>query len=176
MKKKSKPSKSDGKDAARLPVAELKRRLSALGVDCSRAVERGELEELLRRSEEKLAAVPGDTRSLQPPSGAPDSDGSKKATAESAPTSQTPTQEKRAYGSYAPSGAAENHGSKEVPKGAPLCLSGCVMVVSGVLPSLQRDEFNELVQEYGGAVRSAVLCYAMLAPLPTIVKGTRKRI
>ncbi|XP_013118319.2 replication factor C subunit 1 [Stomoxys calcitrans] len=60
------------------------------------------------------------------------------------------------YQKYKNRSSVLNHGCKEVPKGKPNCLAGLSFLVTGVLESLQRDEANSIVKEYGGKVMSTV--------------------
>ncbi|EFX80623.1 hypothetical protein DAPPUDRAFT_318220 [Daphnia pulex] len=53
-------------------------------------------------------------------------------------------------------GGAKNPGSKPVPEGAPGCLTGLTIVVTGVLESLHREEAEGLVKKYGGKAPKAV--------------------
>ena len=46
-------------------------------------------------------------------------------------------------------------GSKEIPEGAPDCLSGLTFVFTGELESLGRDDAAELVKRYSGKVTGA---------------------
>ncbi|KAH0568972.1 hypothetical protein KQX54_021671 [Cotesia glomerata] len=57
-----------------------------------------------------------------------------------------------AYQQYLHRGGARNPGSKEIPKGAENCLAGLSFVVTGVLESLEREEVDELIKQYGGRV------------------------
>ena len=43
-----------------------------------------------------------------------------------------------------------------LPKGKPMCLSGKSFVVTGVLPSLDRDAAKDFIKEWGGSVKTAV--------------------
>ncbi|KAH0537815.1 hypothetical protein KQX54_001241 [Cotesia glomerata] len=54
-----------------------------------------------------------------------------------------------AYQQYLHRGGARNPGSKEIPKGAENCLAGLSFVVTGVLESLEREEVDELIKQYG---------------------------
>ncbi|MQL84108.1 hypothetical protein Taro_016621, partial [Colocasia esculenta] len=47
-------------------------------------------------------------------------------------------------------------GEKEVPEGAPDCLSGLTFVISGTLDSLEREEAEDLIKRYGGRVTGSV--------------------
>ncbi|KAG8037014.1 hypothetical protein G9C98_004336, partial [Cotesia typhae] len=57
-----------------------------------------------------------------------------------------------AYQQYLHRGGARNPGSKTIPKGAENCLAGLSFVVTGVLESLEREEVDELIKQYGGRV------------------------
>eukprot|EP00020_Sapocribrum_chincoteaguense_P001469 CAMPEP_0170750820 /NCGR_PEP_ID=MMETSP0437-20130122/11130_1 /TAXON_ID=0 /ORGANISM="Sexangularia sp." /LENGTH=1005 /DNA_ID=CAMNT_0011089831 /DNA_START=116 /DNA_END=3134 /DNA_ORIENTATION=+ len=48
------------------------------------------------------------------------------------------------------------HGQKELPRGAPGCLAGKVFLITGVLDSLYRNECEDLIKEYGGAIAKSV--------------------
>ena len=43
-----------------------------------------------------------------------------------------------------------------LPKGKPMCLSGKSFVVTGVLPSLDRDAAKDFIKQWGGSVKTAV--------------------
>ncbi|XP_062197215.1 replication factor C subunit 1-like [Phragmites australis] len=47
-------------------------------------------------------------------------------------------------------------GEKEVPEGAPDCLSGLTFVISGTLDSLEREEAADLIKRYGGRVTGSI--------------------
>ncbi|KAG0530298.1 hypothetical protein BDA96_05G174100 [Sorghum bicolor] len=47
-------------------------------------------------------------------------------------------------------------GEKEVPEGAPDCLSGLTFVISGTLDSLEREEATDLIKRYGGRVTGSI--------------------
>ncbi|XP_052485721.1 replication factor C subunit 1 [Gossypium raimondii] len=47
-------------------------------------------------------------------------------------------------------------GEKEVPEGAPDCLTGLTFVISGTLDSLEREEAEDLIKRYGGRVTGSV--------------------
>ncbi|XP_076902489.1 replication factor C subunit 1-like [Bidens hawaiensis] len=47
-------------------------------------------------------------------------------------------------------------GEKEVPEGAPDCLSGSTFVISGTLDSLEREEAEDLIKRHGGRVTGSV--------------------
>ncbi|KAI8321288.1 DNA replication factor C, large subunit [Martensiomyces pterosporus] len=52
--------------------------------------------------------------------------------------------------------AASAPGSKEIPKGAPGCLSGLTFVVTGEMEALSREQAEDLIKSYGGRVTKAV--------------------
>ncbi|XP_076646066.1 germ line transcription factor 1 isoform X2 [Halictus rubicundus] len=54
------------------------------------------------------------------------------------------------YQQYLQRGGARNPGSKEIPKGAEYCLAGLSFLITGVLESLEREEAEELIKNYGG--------------------------
>ncbi|XP_034941191.1 replication factor C subunit 1 [Chelonus insularis] len=60
------------------------------------------------------------------------------------------------YQKYLHRGGARNPGSKEIPEGAPNCLAGLSFVITGVLESLEREQADELIKQYGGRVVAAV--------------------
>ncbi|KAJ4826253.1 replication factor C subunit 1 [Turnera subulata] len=47
-------------------------------------------------------------------------------------------------------------GEKEVPEGAPDCLSGLTFVISGTLDSLEREEAEDLIKRHGGRITGSV--------------------
>ncbi|XP_015698035.1 replication factor C subunit 1 isoform X2 [Oryza brachyantha] len=47
-------------------------------------------------------------------------------------------------------------GEKEVPEGAPDCLTGLTFVISGTLDSLEREEATDLIKRYGGRVTGSI--------------------
>ncbi|KAL6843023.1 hypothetical protein ACP4OV_027336 [Aristida adscensionis] len=47
-------------------------------------------------------------------------------------------------------------GEKEVPEGAPDCLSGLTFVISGTLDSLEREEATDLIKRHGGRVTGSI--------------------
>ncbi|KAK8941993.1 hypothetical protein KSP40_PGU009582 [Platanthera guangdongensis] len=47
-------------------------------------------------------------------------------------------------------------GEKEVPDGAPDCLSGLTFVISGTLDSLEREEAEDLIKRHGGRVTGSI--------------------
>ncbi|PBC28133.1 Replication factor C subunit [Apis cerana cerana] len=54
------------------------------------------------------------------------------------------------YQQYLQRGGARNPGSKKIPVGAEYCLAGLSFVITGVLDSLEREEAEELIKQYGG--------------------------
>ncbi|KAF7282331.1 hypothetical protein GWI33_002903 [Rhynchophorus ferrugineus] len=60
------------------------------------------------------------------------------------------------YQQYLHRGGPKKHGQKEYPKGTSNCLSNLTFLRTGVLDSLESDEFNNLVQEHGGRIVHAV--------------------
>ncbi len=49
-----------------------------------------------------------------------------------------------------------NKGAKEVPQGQPNCLAGKVFIITGVLDSLEREEAEALIAQYGGSTVKSV--------------------
>ncbi|XP_047324594.1 replication factor C subunit 1-like [Impatiens glandulifera] len=47
-------------------------------------------------------------------------------------------------------------GEKEVPEGAPTCLAGLTIVISGTLDSLEREEAEDLIKRHGGRVTGSI--------------------
>ncbi|KAH8243250.1 hypothetical protein KR032_005944, partial [Drosophila birchii] len=60
------------------------------------------------------------------------------------------------YQKYKNRSSCLNPGSKEIPKGSPNCLSGLTFVVTGVLESMEREEAEAVIKEYGGKVMTVV--------------------
>ncbi|XP_012231846.1 replication factor C subunit 1 [Linepithema humile] len=60
------------------------------------------------------------------------------------------------YEKYLQRGGARNPGSKEIPSGAKNCLAGVTFLITGVLDSLEREEAEDLIQQYGGRTVNAV--------------------
>ncbi|EDX11662.1 GD19753 [Drosophila simulans] len=60
------------------------------------------------------------------------------------------------YQKYKNRSSCLNPGSKEIPKGSPDCLSGLTFVVTGVLESMEREEAESVIKEYGGKVMTVV--------------------
>ena len=68
-----------------------------------------------------------------------------------------PTASKRKWHPGAGAGITPpNAGTKTAPKGKPGCLSGKNFCITGVLDSLEREEAEQLVQQYGGTIKSGV--------------------
>lgn len=59
------------------------------------------------------------------------------------------------FGAHANSAAPAAAGQKEVPQGAENCLTGLSFVFTGLLQTLQREEGQNLVKQYGGKVTGA---------------------
>ncbi|CAM2710786.1 unnamed protein product [Rotaria socialis] len=83
------------------------------------------------------------------------------ATISAAPTAKQldPKQRQRqamAYKNFLNRGGPDAPGSKEIPQGADGCLKSLTFVITGVLPSLERDECTKIIQYYGGRVTTAV--------------------
>ncbi|KAK8795481.1 hypothetical protein WA158_000138 [Blastocystis sp. Blastoise] len=55
-----------------------------------------------------------------------------------------------------PSKPPPHKGSKAIPVGEEGCLEGLAFVLTGVNDSLEREEMKELIEKYGGVVRTAV--------------------
>lgn len=60
------------------------------------------------------------------------------------------------YQQYLNRGGPKNHGSKELPKGKVDCLSNLIFLRTGVLDSLESEEFENLIKEHGGKVVHSV--------------------
>uniref|UniRef100_A0A6P7FBV7 Replication factor C subunit 1 n=1 Tax=Diabrotica virgifera virgifera TaxID=50390 RepID=A0A6P7FBV7_DIAVI len=60
------------------------------------------------------------------------------------------------YQKYKNRGGPKMHGQKELPKGNPDCLKGITFLRTGVLDSIDGEEFQNLVVEHGGRVVHAV--------------------
>lgn len=56
------------------------------------------------------------------------------------------------YQQYKNRGGPKHHGSKELPKGKPDCLKNLTFLRTGVLDSLESEEFENLINEHGGRV------------------------
>ncbi|CAF1092558.1 unnamed protein product [Adineta steineri] len=61
-----------------------------------------------------------------------------------------------AYKSFLNRGGPDAPGSKDIPQGAEGCLKLLTFVITGVLPSLERDECKRIIESYGGRVTTAV--------------------
>ncbi|CAF4337324.1 unnamed protein product, partial [Adineta steineri] len=57
-----------------------------------------------------------------------------------------------AYKSFLNRGGPDAPGSKDIPQGAEGCLKLLTFVITGVLPSLERDECKRIIESYGGRV------------------------
>lgn len=60
------------------------------------------------------------------------------------------------YQKFLQRGGPEHHGMKEIPKGKPNCLNNLCFLRTGVLDSLENDEFESLIKEHGGRTVHAV--------------------
>ncbi|CAF2580968.1 unnamed protein product [Rotaria sp. Silwood2] len=60
------------------------------------------------------------------------------------------------YKSFLNRGGPDAPGSKDIPQGAEDCLKSLTFVITGVLPSLERDECKKIIESYGGRVTTAV--------------------
>lgn len=60
------------------------------------------------------------------------------------------------YAAYMRRDGPKNPGSKPVPIGKSDCFAGLKFLVTGVLDSLDRDEFKKIVEKYGGSCISGV--------------------
>lgn len=83
------------------------------------------------------------------------------ATFSAAPTAKQldPAERKRrtmVYKSFLNRGGPDALGTKEIPQGAQGCLKSLTFVITGVLPSLERDECKKIIESYGGRVTTAV--------------------
>jgi replication factor C subunit 1 len=83
------------------------------------------------------------------------------ATISAAPTAKQldPVQQQRriiAYKSFLNRGGPDAPGTKDIPQGAEGCLKSLTFVITGVLPSLERDECKKIIESYGGRVTTAV--------------------
>ncbi|KAJ8915620.1 hypothetical protein NQ315_003404 [Exocentrus adspersus] len=56
------------------------------------------------------------------------------------------------YQKYKSRGGPKHHGEKEIPQGKPDCLKNITFLRTGVLDSLESNEFEDLVKEHGGRV------------------------
>jgi replication factor C subunit 1 len=83
------------------------------------------------------------------------------ATISAAPTAKQldPVERQRriiAYKSFLNRGGPDSPGTKDIPQGAGGCLKSLTFVITGVLPSLERDECKKIIESYGGRVTTAV--------------------
>ncbi|KAK9869471.1 hypothetical protein WA026_003226 [Henosepilachna vigintioctopunctata] len=60
------------------------------------------------------------------------------------------------YQQYLNRSGPKNYGGKEYPKGKPDCLSGLCFLRTGVLDSLETEEFEDMVKKHGGRTVNAV--------------------
>ncbi|KAG5878665.1 hypothetical protein JTB14_015598 [Gonioctena quinquepunctata] len=60
------------------------------------------------------------------------------------------------YQKYKNRGGPKHHGEKELPKGTPNCLKNLTFLRTGVLDSLDGEEFENLTKEHGGRVVHSV--------------------
>ena len=60
------------------------------------------------------------------------------------------------YQNYLNRGGARNPGSKEIPEGAENCLANLSFLITGVLDSLEREEAESIIKQYGGKILHAV--------------------
>lgn len=60
------------------------------------------------------------------------------------------------YQNYLNRGGPKNHGLKELPKGKPDCLGNLCFLRTGVLDSLDGEDFESLVKQHGGRVVHSV--------------------
>ena len=83
------------------------------------------------------------------------------ATISAAPTAKQldPAERQRrmiSYKNFLNRGGPDAPGSKDIPQGAEGCLKSLTFVITGVLPSLERDECKKIIESYGGRVTTAV--------------------
>ena len=83
------------------------------------------------------------------------------ATISAAPTAKQldPIERQRrviAYKTFLNRGGPDALGTKDIPQGAQGCLQSLTFVITGVLPSLERDECKKVIESYGGRVTTAV--------------------
>lgn len=83
------------------------------------------------------------------------------ATISAAPTARQldPIERQRrmiTYKNFLNRGGPEALGTKDIPQGAQGCLKSLTFVITGVLPSLERDECKKIIESYGGRVTTAV--------------------
>ncbi|KAL3281593.1 hypothetical protein HHI36_004800 [Cryptolaemus montrouzieri] len=60
------------------------------------------------------------------------------------------------YQQYLNRSGPKNHGCKAIPKGTPDCLANLCFIRTGVLDSLEAEEFEDLIKQHGGRVVHAV--------------------
>jgi replication factor C subunit 1 len=60
------------------------------------------------------------------------------------------------YQNYLNRGGARNPGSKEIPQGADQCLANMSFLITGVLDSLEREEADKIIKQYGGKIVHSV--------------------
>ncbi|EFN78410.1 replication factor C subunit 1 [Harpegnathos saltator] len=60
------------------------------------------------------------------------------------------------YEKYLQRGGARNPGSKTIPTGAKNCLAGLTFLTTGVFESLERNEVEDLIKNYGGRIVNSV--------------------
>ncbi|XP_011497234.1 PREDICTED: replication factor C subunit 1 [Ceratosolen solmsi marchali] len=60
------------------------------------------------------------------------------------------------YRNYLNRGGAKNPGSKEIPQGADQCLVNLNFLITGVLESLERNEAEKIIKQYGGKILHSV--------------------
>ena len=83
------------------------------------------------------------------------------ATISAAPTAKQldPIERQRriiAYKTFLNRGGPDAPGTKDIPQGTQGCLKSLTFVITGVLPSLERDECKKIIESYGGRVTTAV--------------------
>lgn len=80
------------------------------------------------------------------------------------------------YQKYLHRGGARNPGSKEIPQAAENCLANLSFLVTGVLESLEREEAEGIIKQYGGKVVHSVskkLSYIIIGDDPGPSKLTK---
>jgi replication factor C subunit 1 len=60
------------------------------------------------------------------------------------------------YKNFLNRGGPDALGTKDIPQGVEGCLKSLTFVITGVLPSLERDECKKIIESYGGRVTTAV--------------------
>jgi len=96
------------------------------------------------------------------PSRTPKAKSSKKADLDSSVLTDEERHERKRmtailYQKYKNRQGAINPGSKEIPKGKPNCLAGLSFLVTGVLESMERDEANQVIKDFGGKVAKSII-------------------